>query len=218
MPASPPQWGGSQHCSLPCLVPRGRASASWSRERTGLPIHCQMLEPSFAFCFAVVLEWWWRKTGKGVIRLRFLEGLGMRVLQLLAARGSPVFIYFSCLHLKRRNLKACHGAKKCNLSYRNILQTLERVGCFSQALLACVSPRWVWRATVSILGLSGKQDFSPDCGEVGMGKSVVMLLGRTCFSEQLGYNHVCLGKAFVSPCTGFCDCDLKLNYLRRPYS
>lgn len=169
-----------------------------------------------------VLLSYWSGGGEKQVRERYSSSLlgkaGDVSAATLAARGSPVVIYFSCLHLKRRNLKACHGVKMCNLPYRNILQTLARVGCFSQALPACVGPRWVWCATVSILGLSGKQDFSPGCGEVGMGKSVVMLLGRTCFSEQVGYNRVCLGEASVSPCTGFCDCDLKLNYLRRPYS
>ena len=69
VPACPPWWGGSQHCSLPCLVLWVRASGSWSGERTDLPFCCQMLKPSFAFCFAVVIEWWWGKTGKRVLFL-----------------------------------------------------------------------------------------------------------------------------------------------------
>lgn len=78
----------------------------------------------------------------------------------------------------------------CNLLYSNNLQTLERDGWFFLTLSVCTGCSWVWCAAAFILCLSGKQHFSLGGGEVRMGKSVEILLGRTCFSEQVAYNHV----------------------------
>lgn len=182
--------GGSQCCSLLYLAPRVRHLLEWGEGRFAFLLPDVRAS---AFCFAIVLEQWWGKTGKRVLFL-FLEGLAMRLLHLLAGKVSSVVIYLSHLHLKRRNLKACRGEKVCNFLYRNILQALERDGCFSQVLPACACPIWVWCATAFLLWLSGKQVLSPGCGEVGMGKSIEMLLGRTCFAEQVGYNHVVYAK------------------------
>jgi len=90
-----------------------------------------------------------------------------------------------------------------NFSCRNILQTLERDGCFPQVLPACMGHNWVWCAAVFIPWLSGKQAFSPDGGEVGTGEFGVTLLGRTCFSQRAGYSHVVCAKLLWLPVLGF---------------
>lgn len=100
----------------------------------------------------------------------------------LAGEGSPVVIYLAHLHLKRRKIEVCHRGRMCNFFSRNILWLL-----FS---LPVQVPDGSAGSTGFTLGLSGEQALSPGCGEVGVGKPVEMLWGRTCFSEQVGYNSV----------------------------